>query len=154
MNPLNLKALDSKAAKRAVVANRKIGMNRNVNANSASARSRVAKAKGAGAVKNVAAANKAVSKAADDKPCVSDQRAAGGDSRRFFCARIPPRFGGPTPGTLCRIGKGSGEALASGNRNHGRRGLPATRRGGFQQWGEARFALISQNAQAIFRQRS
>src|SRR6266699_3963703 len=87
MNPLNLKALDSKAAKRAVVANRKIGMNRSVNANSASARSRVAKAKGAGAVKNVAAANKAVSKAADDKPCVSDQRAAGGDSRRFFlCA--------------------------------------------------------------------
>ncbi len=92
MNPLNLKALDSKAAKRAVVANRKIGMNRNVNANSASARSRVAKAKGAGAVKNVAAANKAVSKAADDKPCVSDQRAAGGDSRRFFVRISPPKF--------------------------------------------------------------
>ena len=65
MNPSNLKALDSKAANRAVadsravVANRKIGINSNVNANSASARSR-----GAVAVKNVAAA----SKAADDKP--------------------------------------------------------------------------------------
>ena len=58
MNPLNLKALDSKAAKRAVVANRKIGINRNVNANSASARSRLAEAKGAVAIKNVAAANK------------------------------------------------------------------------------------------------
>ena len=70
MNPSNLKALDSKAANRAVAdsravaANRKIGINRNVNANSASARSRVAEAKGAGAVKNLVAA----SKAADDKP--------------------------------------------------------------------------------------
>ena len=66
MNPLNLKALDSKAAKRAVVANRKIGMNRNVNANSA--RSRVAEAKRAVAVNNVAANRAAVSKAADPKP--------------------------------------------------------------------------------------
>ncbi len=72
MNPLNLKALDSKATNRAVVANRKIGMNRNVNANSASARSRLAAAKAAVAVKNVAAANKAVSEAAGDKPCASD----------------------------------------------------------------------------------
>ena len=71
MNPSSLKALDSKAAKRAVAdsravaANRKIGINRNVNANSASARSRLAAAKGA------VEANKAVSKAADDKPCAS-----------------------------------------------------------------------------------
>jgi hypothetical protein len=75
MNPSNLKALDSKAANRAVAdstavaANRKIGINRNVNANSASARIRVAQAKGAVAVKNMVAANRAaVSKAADDKP--------------------------------------------------------------------------------------
>jgi hypothetical protein len=74
MNPSNLKALDSKAANRAVadsravVANRKIEINRNVNANSASARSKVAEAKGAGVVKNLVAANKAVvSKAADDR---------------------------------------------------------------------------------------
>jgi hypothetical protein len=71
MNPLNLKALDSKAANRAVVANRKIGMNRNVNANGASARSRLAEAKGAVAARNVAAANKVVSKAPDDKLCAS-----------------------------------------------------------------------------------
>ena len=70
--PIKPKALDSKAAKRGAVANRKIGMNRNVNANSASARSRLAAAKRAVAAKNVAAANKAVSKAADDKPCASD----------------------------------------------------------------------------------
>ncbi len=69
MNPSNLKALDSKADSRAVAANRRIGIDRNVNANSASARSRVAETKGAVAVKNVAAANRAaVSKAADDKP--------------------------------------------------------------------------------------
>jgi hypothetical protein len=68
MNPSNLKALDSKAANRAVAANKKIGIDRNVNANSASARSRAAEGKGAVAVKNVAAANRAaVSKAADDK---------------------------------------------------------------------------------------
>ncbi len=147
MNPLNLKALDSKEAKRAVVANRKIGMNRNVNANSASARSRLAAAKeavaakGAVAAKNVAAANKAVSKAADDKPCVSDQRAAGGDSRRFFCARIA-------------AGSSQAKLLPCRNRNHGRRVLPAMRRSGLHPRDEARFALISQNAQAIFRQRS
>jgi hypothetical protein len=78
MNQPNLKALGSKAANkaaadsRAVVANRRIGISRNVNANSASARSRVAAAKGAVAAKNVAAANKQVSKAADDKPCALD----------------------------------------------------------------------------------
>ena len=57
------------ADSRAVAANRKIGINRNVNANSANARSRVAEARGVGVVKNVAADSKAaVSKAADDKP--------------------------------------------------------------------------------------
>jgi hypothetical protein len=82
MNPSNLKALDSKAANRAVadstavVANRKIAINRNVNANSASARNTLAEARGAVAVKNVAAANKAVvSKAADDKPSGGSQGA-------------------------------------------------------------------------------
>ena len=69
MNPSNLKALDSKAANRAVADSRKTAINRNVNANSASARSRVAEAKRAVAVKNMVAANRAaVSKAADDKP--------------------------------------------------------------------------------------
>jgi hypothetical protein len=74
MNLSNLKALDSKAANRAVadsragVASRKIRMNRNVSANSASAGSSLAAAKGAVAAKNVAAANKAAAnKAADDK---------------------------------------------------------------------------------------
>ena len=81
MNPSNLKALDSKAANRAVadsragVASRKIRMNRNVNANSASAGSSLAAAKGAVAAKNVAAANKAVSKAADDKSLGKSQGA-------------------------------------------------------------------------------
>jgi hypothetical protein len=91
MNPSNLKALDSKAAKRAVAANRKIGINRNVNANSASAKSRAvaasrAAAKGAGAVKNVAGANKAaVSKAADHKsyPWINERREA---TPAAFCA--------------------------------------------------------------------
>ena len=74
-NPSNLKALDSKAANRAVADsravadNRKIEIDRSVNANSASGRSRLAEAKGAVAVKNVAAANKAaVSKAAEARP--------------------------------------------------------------------------------------
>jgi len=44
---------------KAVAANRKIGINKNVNANSASARSRLGEAKRAVAANNVAAANKA-----------------------------------------------------------------------------------------------
>jgi hypothetical protein len=136
------------ADSRAVAANRKIEITRNVSANSASARSRVA------------AASKAQTSVCpvSNSSAVAFLKCASNNSRSAhwtsFSASAWSSGSVPLPQPFAEPTEGQAKLLSYGNRNYGRRMLPATRRGGSHQRDGARFAFISQNAQAILWQRS